>query len=655
MRRDLVVFAMICLLGVNGVIRASGPDASLPQNLVVAAALSRAVEDMRQSSPTFRRQCRRLRDAASLRVNLVLDALNRRPSHRARADMKYRNGRLLSVDIHLTTLDDSIEFIAHDEHVIEQLDAVDLDAQTRTGTVWKREDGAFETRRAIEIGKRVAREVSLLSATSRPPAMPRPSAWPPFRVVPQQYALASFTIRALVASAPMVTMSSLRPMPASSLRTGTGCGTSTRSMCRRRPSRSKRPAPADARPTARASIPTSAVMVDTSCSSQPRTTSPTSNRGRAVVKSTGEIARQASPGCSRPHRPERQRMGSARLRRSAVTAERRSSFQRRPTCSAKKGRAARGSASTEIDLSSNKRSRVDVTGDGRGHSGQSASPAISGDGRYIAFATDADATTGGAAGQRSSSRQERSVRHLRQRRAPSRQTRRVSVASTGSDSDGPSYQPSISIDGRYVAFVSEASNLTVARHTSHAQVFVRDMETGTIEMVSHTSVGGPGNAPSARPAMAGDGSRIAYRIPRLESPLPETVPGGGLRGQPAVGRLAYDRNARHTMRASADEPEEWMESSRGPSLDEKGTVLTFSSVHQSSPEDEAHDEDLFIVVSSGRREQPTENSRSASHRRRRAPRRRSAYTAAISRSSAVSVGHSLTHRTEMAICFSPWG
>src|SRR5215470_17194566 len=135
---------MICLTVVNGAIRASErPAASLPPNLISAAALGPALEKMRQSSPTFRRQCRRLKVASRLRVTLLLEELNRRPSHRARADMKYRGGELVSVDIHLTPFDDPVELIAHEiEHVIEQLDGIDLDAQARTGTVWKREDGA---------------------------------------------------------------------------------------------------------------------------------------------------------------------------------------------------------------------------------------------------------------------------------------------------------------------------------------------------------------------------------------------------------------------------------------------------------------------------------------------------------------------------------
>ena len=44
-----------------------------------------------------------------------------------------------------------------------KLDGVDLESQAGSGNVWKRADGAFETRRATEAGRRVAREVNLLS------------------------------------------------------------------------------------------------------------------------------------------------------------------------------------------------------------------------------------------------------------------------------------------------------------------------------------------------------------------------------------------------------------------------------------------------------------------------------------------------------------
>ena len=57
---------------------------------------------------------------------------------------------------------DATELIAHElEHILEQLDGVDLQAQAGNGVVWKAGDGVFETRRAIEAGRRVAREVTM--------------------------------------------------------------------------------------------------------------------------------------------------------------------------------------------------------------------------------------------------------------------------------------------------------------------------------------------------------------------------------------------------------------------------------------------------------------------------------------------------------------
>ncbi len=76
--------------------------------------------------------------------------------------MRRQKGVLVSVDIHLARFDDPVELIAHEiEHVVEQLDEIDLEVHVGSGNVWKREDGAFETRRAIEVGRRVARDVSL--------------------------------------------------------------------------------------------------------------------------------------------------------------------------------------------------------------------------------------------------------------------------------------------------------------------------------------------------------------------------------------------------------------------------------------------------------------------------------------------------------------
>ena len=84
----------------------------------------------------------------------------RRPSFRARTVLARDQGVVVAAHIFLTLSPDAVELIAHEiEHVLEQLDGVDLEAHVGSGNVWKREDGAFETRRATEAGLRVPREM----------------------------------------------------------------------------------------------------------------------------------------------------------------------------------------------------------------------------------------------------------------------------------------------------------------------------------------------------------------------------------------------------------------------------------------------------------------------------------------------------------------
>ncbi|HEV8144527.1 MAG TPA: hypothetical protein VGQ77_16830 [Methylomirabilota bacterium] len=106
--------------------------------------------------------------------------------------MQYRNAMLVSVDIRLAPFDEAVELIAHElEHVIEQLDGIDLEVHARAGTAWKKEDGSFETRRAIEVGRRVAQDVSQPGARTEPLAVQQHASWRPFGVVAQHDPFAS--------------------------------------------------------------------------------------------------------------------------------------------------------------------------------------------------------------------------------------------------------------------------------------------------------------------------------------------------------------------------------------------------------------------------------------------------------------------------------
>lgn len=91
--------------------------------------------------------------------------------------------------------------------------------------------------------------------------------------------------------------------------------------------------------------------------------------------------------------------------------------------------------------------------------------------------------------------------------------------------DGASRQTSISDDGRFVAFTSQATNLTVYSTRDNQQVFVRDMSTGTTQIVSVSSSGSTGgNGHSHDPSISGDGRFIAFtsEATDLDATLPLT-------------------------------------------------------------------------------------------------------------------------------------
>ncbi len=77
--------------------------------------------------------------------------------------------------------------------------------------------------------------------------------------------------------------------------------------------------------------------------------------------------------------------------------------------------------------------------------------------------------------------------------------------------NGISDDPAISADGRFVAFRSAATDLVAGfAGNGLAQIFVRDVERGVTALVTQTATGGPGNGASWSPALSGDGGTIAF-------------------------------------------------------------------------------------------------------------------------------------------------
>lgn len=136
-------------------------------------------------------------------------------------------------------------------------------------------------------------------------------------------------------------------------------------------------------------------------------------------------------------------------------------------------------------------------------SGNSASlsASISADGRFIAFASDATNLVPDDTNEMTDV-----FVHDRE----TGETTRVSVASDGSQAAGYSRQPAISGDGRFIAYESEAKNLVADDTNNWADIFVYDRETGETTRVSVTSDGVEGDLASLEAAISADGRFVAF-------------------------------------------------------------------------------------------------------------------------------------------------
>ena len=115
------------------------------------------MDGMWRDSATFTQQCQRLGAQRGLMV--TLSAEMPRPGASARATTTItRHGRKMFAEIRLQSPYDQVELIAHEiEHVIEQLDGVKLRTTACEGS--RNPPGVYESCRAVEAGRRVAREV----------------------------------------------------------------------------------------------------------------------------------------------------------------------------------------------------------------------------------------------------------------------------------------------------------------------------------------------------------------------------------------------------------------------------------------------------------------------------------------------------------------
>jgi len=145
--------------------------------------------------------------------------------------------------------------------------------------------------------------------------------------------------------------------------------------------------------------------------------------------------------------------------------------------------------------------RVSVSSAGVEGNGDSEMPAISADGRFVAF----DSLSSNLVSDDTNNAMDIFV-HDRQ----TGQTERMSVSSRGSEGNSDSEMPTISADGRFVAFDSFASNFVPGDNGDMWDVFVHDRQLGQTERLSVSRAGVPGNNDSVFAAISADGRFVAF-------------------------------------------------------------------------------------------------------------------------------------------------
>lgn len=94
--------------------------------------------------------------------------------------------------------------------------------------------------------------------------------------------------------------------------------------------------------------------------------------------------------------------------------------------------------------------------------------------------------------------------------APQAQTNRLSLSANGTEGNGHSFTPALSADNNWVAFVSGATNLTSQPTDGTWLVHLKNIQTGTVTLVSVSSMGVPANDHAFAPALSANGQQIAF-------------------------------------------------------------------------------------------------------------------------------------------------
>ena len=235
------------------------------------------------------------------------------------------------------------------------------------------------------------------------------------------------------------------------------------------------------------------------------------------------------------------------------------------------------------DRETGQTTRVSVSSVGVQGNARSTLAEISADGRFVAF--QSDATNLDPLDTNLSGLFDIFVHDLE-----TGETTLASISTTGATGFDDSQHASLSADGRYVAFSSEASEFILPFDTNGitSDIFVHDLSTGSTTVVNLSTTGAQGNAASNWPSISADGRFVAY-----ESVASNLVP-GDTNGRYDI--FIRDRQIGETTRVSlSSAAAQGNGDSRFPRLSPDGRFVAFHSLASNLvPGDTNSDWDIFL-------------------------------------------------------------
>lgn len=234
--------------------------------------------------------------------------------------------------------------------------------------------------------------------------------------------------------------------------------------------------------------------------------------------------------------------------------------QYRPLVLALQAALTTGFVSPSIPSWAAQTTRVSVNSAGVQGNFYNEHPSISADGRYVVFTSFAGNLVTGDSNN---------VSDIFVRDRLTNQTTRVSVSSAGTQGNLNSYKPTISADGRFVAFESLSNNLVPNDSNNRSDVFVRDRVGNQTTRVSVSNAGAQGNASSFNPSISSDGRFVAF------SSFVENLVTGDTNGNEDV--FIRDRTTNQTTRISVGSAGQGNNRSYRPSISSDGRFVSFTS------------------------------------------------------------------------------